>query len=106
MLLFSRTKAPGDRGFEHVAISGAAHCRACARRAGLKKKELSIRMELDSTEGLLNAVEARSSLPVDPELLRTVLGTLLKGHPCYRMLWEGPSCEGVWWDRKVKIPYR
>ena len=33
-------------------------------------------------------------------------GPYSKGHPCYRMLWEGPSCEGVWWDRKVKIPYR
>ena len=46
--LLTREFGPGSRRIVEQALAGA----------GLKTKDLSTRMELDSTEGLLNAVEA------------------------------------------------
>ena len=89
--------------------------------AGLKTKELSLRMELDSTEGLLNAVEAglgvtfvsrwavRNQLALGTLKLARVdglklLATLLTGLPswsgafrqrgCLPQISAGPRCGG------------
>jgi hypothetical protein len=42
----------------------------------------------------------------DPGFTRNHEEVQSKGRPCYRVLRDDLSCEGVWWDRKVKIQYR
>ena len=83
----------------------------------LKKREAALeRNSREIDAGLRWVIEAlkkfrggswcRLASRDDPGFTRNHEELHSKGRPCYLVLWQDLSCEGVWGDRKVKIQYR
>ena len=80
--------------------------RAAALERNSREIDAGLRWVIEALKKFRGESCCRLASRDDPGFTRNHEELHSKGRPCYRVLWQDLSCEGVWWDRKVKIQYR